>query len=158
MPQRWVLMFCLCLIFVPLSLSLPMQDQAPAVKGQGKALKVTLSYQGKGKVDKSHGIYLFLFNTPDFVQNPGSAMPIAFQSIFSNDESVTFSALAGENVYLTVAYDEGGTYSFAAGAPPSGSPVALYKPGDPQVPTPIRLEDDKTVEIKFSFDDSFRMP
>ncbi len=158
MRKRWYLTACLSLIFVPMSMSQPLQDQPAETKPLGKTLKVTITFEGKGKVDKDHGIYLFLFNSPDFVQNPGSVMPIAFQSAYSNEETVTFSGLVGDNVYLTVAYDERGGYSIAAGAPPSGSPVALYKPGDPQMPTPIRLEENKAAEIRFSFDDSIRMP
>jgi len=157
MHKRWYFTACLCLLLVPLSMSRPMQDQAAPPKPQGKTLKVTVSYEGKGKVDKGHGVYLFLFKSPDFAQNSGE-MPIAFQSVFSNGETVTFSGLAAENVYLTASYDESGTYSIAAGPPPSGSPVALYKPGDPQPPTAIKLEDGKAAEIKFSFDDSIRMP
>ncbi len=158
MLKRSRLAVCLCLMFVPLSLSLPAQDQQPAAKPQGKALKVTISYEGKGKVDKSHGIYLFLFDTPDFVQNASGVVPIAFQSVYSNGETVTISGLTAENVYMTVAYDEAGNYSLSSGPPPSGSPVALYKPGDPQPPTAVKLEEGKAVEVKFSFDDSFRMP
>ncbi len=158
MKNRWYFTICLCLLLVPLGISQPLQDPAPETKPQGKSLKVTVSYEGKGKVDKSHGIYLFLFNTPDFVQNPGSAMPIAFQTIYSNGETVTFSGLNAENVYITVAYDESGSYNIAAGPPPSGSPVSLYKPGDPQPPTAIKLEEGKTAEVKFSFDESIRMP
>ncbi len=158
MQKRWHLAVFICLFFVPLSVSRPLQDQEPAAKPQGKTLKVTISYEGKGKVDKSHGIYLFLFNTPDFVQGAGNAMPIAFQAIYANGDTVTFSGLTAETVYLTAAYDEAGNYSIAAGPPPSGSPVALYKPGDPQPPTPVKLEDGKAVEIKFAFDESVRMP
>ncbi len=158
MLKRSYFIICLCLFLVPLSVSRPLQDPAAEPKPQGKTLKVTVSYEGKGKVDKAHGIYLFLFNTPDFVQNAGGVMPIAFQSVFSNGDTVTFSGLAAENVYLTAAYDEGGTYNIAAGPPPSGSPVALYKPGDPQPPTAIKLEEGKAAEIKFSFDESIRMP
>jgi hypothetical protein len=36
--------------------------------------------------------------------------------------------------------------------------VVLYRPGDLQVPTPIMLEENKEIEIKFEFDDSIRMP
>jgi len=158
MPKRWFFIVCLCLMVVPLSMSLPLQDQLPSAKNEGKALKVTISYQGKGKVDQGHGIFVFLFDSPDFVQNPGSVMPIAFQSIYANDETMTFSSLKAETVYLVAVYDEGGNYTPSAGAPPSGTPVAPYKPWDPQIPTPVKLEDSKAVEIKFSFDDSIRMP
>jgi hypothetical protein len=159
MAKRCNLVVFVFLFFVSLSAWGFSQEQAPApAKSEVKALKVTVSYQGKGKVDKNHGIYLFLFNTPDFVTNPGSAMPIAFQAVYANDDAVTFSALSGENVYLTAAYDEAGNYSIQSGPPPSGSPVALFRPGDPQAPTPVKLEENKTVEITFSFDDSIRMP
>ncbi len=158
MLNRWHLAVCLFLALVPLSLSRPLQSQAPEAKPQGKTLKVKVSFEGKGKVDKSHGIYLFLFDSPDFVTNPGGVMPVAFQTVYANGETATFSGLTGENVYLTVAYDESGTYNLAAGPPPSGSPVALYKPGDAQPPTPIKLGEGKATEIEFSFDESIRMP
>ncbi len=158
MPKRLCLVVLSSALFVMSGASGPSQDQPPAAKREGKALKVTVSYQGKGKVDKTHGIYVFLLDSPDFVTNPGSVMPIAFQGVYSNDEAVTFTALTAEKVYLTAAFDEAGNYSFEAGPPPSRSPVALYKPGDPQPPTPVKLEEDKTVEITFSFDDSIRMP
>lgn len=158
MSKRWSFIIGLCLIFVPLSILRAVQETAPASKPQAKSLKVTVSYKGKGKVDQSHGVYLFLFDTPDFVQNPGSAIPIAFQTLRANDESVTFGGLTVTTVYLVAAFDEKGTYDISAGAPPSGTPVALYKPGDPQVPTPIKLEENKELEIKFEFDDSIRMP
>lgn len=158
MANRWSLVIGLCLMFVPLSVLMAAQETSPASKPQTKSLKVTVSYKGNGKVDQSHGIYLFVFDSPDFVQNPGSVMPIAFQTLRANDDSVTFSGLAATTVYLVAAFDEKGTYDISAGAPPSGTPVALYKPGDPQVPTPIKLEEKKELEIKFEFDDSIRMP
>ena len=119
---------------------------------------MTVSFEGKGKVDNDHGIFLFLFDSPDFVQNPGSVMPIGFQSTHANGETVSFRVLTAETVYIAAVFDENGGYSPSAGAPPSGVPVAVYKPGDPAMPTPIKLEGSKEVEIKFTFDDSLRMP
>ncbi len=141
-----------------LVLSVPAQDKAAEDKPQAKSLKVKVAYKGPGEVDQTHGIYLFLFDSPDFVQSPGSVMPIAFQSTRANDQSVTFARLASSTVYLVAAFDEKGNYDISAGAPPSGTPVAAYRPGDSQVPTPISLEEGKEVEIKFEFDDSNRMP
>jgi hypothetical protein len=65
--------------------------------------------------------------------------------------------LTAETVYLVAAFDEAGGYDMQ-GPPPSGTPVAVYKPGEPQVPAPIKLEAGKDTEIKFSFDESIRMP
>jgi hypothetical protein len=61
-------------------------------------------------------------------------------------------------LHLGAAFDEKGTYDISAGAPPSGTPMALYRPGDSQIPTPINLEEGKEVEIRFEFDDANRMP
>ncbi len=153
-----------CLIVFPvlavmaLVLSARAQDKAPESKPQVKSLKVRVVYKGSGEVNQTHGIYLFLFDSPDFVQSPGSVMPVAFQSTRANDQSIAFTSLAASTVYLVAAFDEKGDYDISAGAPPSGTPVALYRPGDSQVPTPISLEEGKETEIKFEFDDSSRMP
>jgi len=158
MAKRWYFIIGLCLILAPMSVSMALQETSPAVKPQHNSLKVTVSYQGTVKVDQGHGVYLFLFDTPDFVQNPGSVMPISFQSVHANEESVVFEGLSATTVYLVGAFDEKGTYDVSSGAPPSGTPVALYKPGDPEAPTSIKLEEGKETEIKFVFDDSVRMP
>lgn len=158
MQKRWYLIVGMFLLFVPMILSQPLQDQAPADKPQGKVLKVTVTYEGKGKVDNDHGIFLFLFDSPDFVQNPGSVMPIAFQLTHANGETISFRVMTAESVYLAAIYDEKGGYTPASGPPPSGIPVAVYKPGDPAMPTTIKMDGGKEVEIQFTFDDSLRMP
>ena len=158
MARRQSVISVLGIALMLLAFSISAQDKAPENKPQAKALKVTISYKGPGEVDQSHGIYLFLFDSPEFVQSPGSVMPIAFQSTHANEQSVTFAGLAASTVYLVAAFDDKGTYDISAGAPPTGTPVALYRPGDSQAPTPINLEEGKEVEIKFEFDDSNRMP
>ena len=158
MTKRCYWVISSIVLFVPLSVLLAAQETAPAAKPQTKSLKVTVSYKGKGKVDQNHGVYLFLFDNPDFVQNPGSSMPIAFQTVRANDESVTFDGLTAPTVYLVAAFDELGTYDLAAGAPPSGTPVALYKPGETPIPTPIKFDEKKELEIRFEFNDAIRMP
>ena len=84
-------------------------------------------------------------------------MPIGFKTIRSNGEATTFEGLTADNVYLAVAFDEAGGYDMQ-GPPPSGTPVAVYKQGEAQFPTPIKLEAGKDNELKFSFDDALRMP
>jgi hypothetical protein len=71
---------------------------------------------------------------------------------------VSFRSLAAENVYLAVIFDDKGGYTPSSGVPPSGTPVAVYKPGDPATPTPIKMDAGKEVEIKFIFDDTLLMP
>jgi hypothetical protein len=158
MARRRRLIVVSVLAAMVLAFSAMAQDKAPEGKSQAKALKVRVTYKGPGEVDQSHGIYLFLFDNPDFVQSPGSVMPIAFQSTRANEQSVTFAGLTASTVYLVAAFDEKGAYDITMGAPPSGTPVALYRPGDSQIPTPISLEEGKEIEIKFQFDDSNRMP
>jgi hypothetical protein len=157
MIKRFYFIVPLCLIAVSFCVAAPLQEQAQPDKPQAKTLKVTVSYSGKGEVDQGHGIYMFLFDSPDFVQSPGSVMPVSFRAIHSNGEAATFDGLTAENVYLAVAFDQEGGYDMQ-GPPPSGTPVAVYKPGEAQLPTPIKLEVGKDIEIKFSFDDSLRMP
>lgn len=158
MAIRPRLIIFVVLAAMALVLSVPAQNKAPESKPLAKSLKVKVVYKGQGEVDQTHGVYLFLFDSPDFVQSPGSVMPIAFQSTRANDQSITFASLTSSTVYLVAAFDEKGNYDISAGAPPSGTPVALYRPGDSQVPTPISLEEGKEIEIKFEFDDSNRMP
>jgi hypothetical protein len=114
-----------------------------------KTLKVKVTYEGEGEVDSTHGIHLFLFDTPDIGQG---AMPINMNSVFKNDGVISFSSIRTENVYLVGAY---GDLSLM-GPPPSGTPVSFYKPGQPTA-TAILMDKDE-VEIHFVFDDSNKMP
>lgn len=157
MVRRAYLVALLSLALASWSAAAPIQEQAKPDRPAGKQLKVKISYTGKGTVDSKHGIFMFLFDSPDFVQSPGTVMPIAFKSCMANDETVIFEALAADTVYLVAAFDEAGGYEMQ-GPPPSGTPVSVYKPGDPQLPSPIKLDAAKETEIKFSFDESIRMP
>ncbi|GAB4254243.1 MAG: hypothetical protein Kow00109_29720 [Acidobacteriota bacterium] len=130
--------------------------QAAGQASQEKQLKVKLNYKGAGPVDAGHCIQLFTFDNPNFIQNPGTVMPIGMNTVCKNGEVVTLG-LWTDTVYLVAVYDEQGVYQTPMGPPPSGLPVAVYRPGDPNPPTPIRLESEVT-EIEFAFDDSFRMP
>ena len=50
------------------------QEKAPA----GRTLKVKLNYSGPGTVDEKHKIFVFVFDTPDFVRRE-DVMPIAYE-------------------------------------------------------------------------------
>lgn len=114
-------------------------------------VKVTLNYTGKGTVDGSHRVWVWLFATPDI--GPGS-MPIAELSVDQNGAIATFDGIAEERVWIAAAYDENGVMSGNA-PPPSGTPVGLYvgSDGAPRSVAP----GDATVAV-LTFDDSFRMP
>jgi len=114
-------------------------------------VKVTLNYKGKGTVDDSHRVWVWLFATPDI--GPGS-MPIAEASVDKNGAIATFDGISEERVWIAVAYDEKGSMTGSA-PPPSGTPVGLYV-GSDGAPRSV-VPGDSTVAV-LTFDDSFRMP
>jgi hypothetical protein len=114
-------------------------------------VKVTVNYKGKGNVDSSHRIWVWLFASPDI--GPGS-MPVAELSLDANGALATFDGIADERVWIAAAYDEKGTMSGNA-PPPPGTPIGLYV-GSDGAPRSV-VPGDSTVAV-FSFDDSFRMP
>ena len=86
------------------------------------SVTVTAKYAGKGPVDASHRIWVWLFETPDI--NAGS-MPVGEMSIEKNGGTATFTHVTSKEVYVAVAYDEKGGFMGQA-PPPSGSPMAIY--------------------------------
>ena len=115
-----------------------------------KGVKVTITYTGKGEVDASHRLWVWLFDTPDI--GPG-AIPIAEQSLEKNGTVATFSSVTAGKVWIAVAFDEKGGFAGSA-PPPSGSPVSLYT--EKGLPAPMKPGPDADVSV--SFDDSQRMP
>ena len=120
-----------------------------------KSVSVKVSYTGSGAVDEHHKILVFVFDSPDFMQ--GGVMPIGVKAASKKEDTVTFSSLAPEKVYVAAIYDPKGEYDGISGPPPQGSSAGLYAT-DPGVPAPVKLEAGKTAQIAFSFDDSVKMP
>jgi hypothetical protein len=127
---------------------------APAAMAQEQGtVSVTVQYKGKGTVDASHRIWVWLFDNPDI--GPGS-FPIGEQSIDKNGGTATFTAVAGKQVYIAVAYDAAGGFQGQA-PPPSGSPTALYgQKGPTDPPQPVTPGADGKVTIVLT--DAQRMP
>ena len=113
-------------------------------------VKVTVNYKGKGTVDATHRIWVWLFTSPDI--GPGS-MPIAELSISANGELATFDGIDADRVWIAVAFDESGTMSGSA-PPPSGSPVGLFVGSDG---APKSVAPGGPAEA-VTFDDTVRMP
>lgn len=123
---------------------------APSPLAAGTA-KVTITYTGKGTVDGSHRLWVWLFTSPDI--GPGS-MPIAEMSVDRNGGVAVFEGVMAERVWIAAAFDEQGVMT--GNAPPaSGSPVAIYV-GSDGLPRALALAD--TAEAALTFDDSQRMP
>jgi len=133
-------------------LALMLAGPSARAQGSAKELRVKATYSGQGQVDAKSGIHLYLFDSPDFAS--GAVMPINMTSVHENGGVATFSGLTQKTVYMVAAY---GGDELTMGPPPSGTPVAMYRPGDPSMPTPIAMEKD-VVEVEFAFDDSFRIP
>jgi hypothetical protein len=124
---------------------------ARAVSGEAGAVKVTVKYTGKGDVDDSHRLWVWLFDSP----NVGpSSMPIAEMSIDTNGGTASFDGVGAPEVWIAVAYDVQGHFAGMA-PPPSGSPVSIYgaATGAPAPVTP-----GEKGEVTFEFNDAFKMP
>jgi hypothetical protein len=114
-------------------------------------VKVTVTYKGKGKVDTSHKLWVWLFDTPNI--GPG-AMPIAQVALDNNGGDAVFENVAGDKVYIAVAFDEQGAMTGDA-PPPTGSPVGLLMGADG---TPRGVTPGDKAGTTLTFDDSLRMP
>lgn len=137
--------------------AVPLALVAVLASAQTKAehsLQVKLNYTGAGKVDDAHKIYLFLFDSPDFMQ--GTVMPIASLTANAKDQTISFTDLTASTVYLAVAYDPKGEYD-GMSAPPSGASMGLYAK-EPGKPAPIAIESGKPAHVDMPFDDSIKMP
>ncbi len=120
-----------------------------------RTLKAKMNYTGAGTVDEKHKIFLFVFDSPDFMQ--GGSMPIGFGSASAKDGTVTVSDLSVSPVYIAVCYDPTGGYDGQSGPPPSGASMGVYAK-TPGTPEPVKIDPGKTAEISVAFDDSFKMP
>jgi hypothetical protein len=120
-----------------------------------RTLKIKLSYTGSGKVDEQHRIFVFLFDTPDFMQG-GDVIPFARQSVAAKEGTVTFDGIVQSTVYAVAIFDPKGIYD-GESAPPSGSSAGIYGQ-EPGKPGAINLEDGKTTQIDLAFDDTVKVP
>ena len=114
-------------------------------------VKVTVNYQGKGTVDASHKLWVYLFDNPNI--GPG-AMPIGIVSIDKNGGDAVFDNIAGDKAFIAVAFDENGTMT-QDGPPASGSPVAILVGAD-GAPGPVTPGAKSPAVL--TFDDTIRMP
>ena len=131
-------------------LTTPVAASAGARVAAG-TVKVTITYKGKGTVDGSHRVWVWLFTSPDIGPQ---AMPIAETWIDKNGGEAIFEGVAAERVWIAAAYDEHGTMSGNA-PPPPGTPVGVYV-GSDGAPRGV-VPGDSTAAV-LTFDDSFRMP
>jgi len=130
--------------------------QAPAAASsldatfQAGEVNVTVNYTGKGEVDSTHRLWIWLFDSPNI--GPG-AQPISEMSLSKNGDLATFKAVSAPQVWIAVAYDEKGGFAGSA-PPPTGSPVTIYGT-EPGALTAVVPGDKAAVTV--TFNDAFRM-
>jgi hypothetical protein len=112
---------------------------------------VKVKYKGKGTVDGSHRVWIWLFGTPDIGPN---SMPIAELSVTKNGEVAIFEGVAADKVWIAAAFDEKGEM-FGQAPPPPGTPVGVLLGTDG---APAGVVTGGKTEAVLTFDDSFRMP
>lgn len=123
---------------------------SPAAAVTTGQVKVTLHYKGKGKVDASHKLWVWIFDTPNIA---AGTQPIDQASIDTNDTEVVFDGVAPGTVWIAAAFDEQGVMTGDA-PPPTGSPIGiLMSDGKPSGVAP----GEKGIAT-LTFDDTMRMP
>src|SRR5271157_2736385 len=70
----------------------------PEEKPASRTLKAKMNYTGAGTVDEKHKIFLFVFDSPNFMQ--GGSMPIGSGSASAKDGTITVSDLTVSPVYV----------------------------------------------------------
>ena len=111
-------------------------------------VSVTVTYTGKGTVDDTHEILVFLF---DHAVPTDGSMPLAMQTTTKSGGTVVFKDVPVSPVYITMVYDEQANYAGDA-PPPPGAPIGSYQKDGKAIP--VTPEPD--AKIKVSFDDSVR--
>jgi hypothetical protein len=138
------------------SLAAMAQPPSPQEKpAESRTLRVKMNYTGAGTVDEKHKIFLFVFDSPSFIQ--GGSMPIGGGVTAAKDGTVTVSNLSVSPVYVVAAFDPTGKYDGMSGPPPSGASMGMYMDAS-GAPGPVKIDPGKTAEITVAFDDSFKMP
>ena len=127
------------------------QEAKPAPR----AIKIKLNYTGAGTVDEKHKIFVFLFDSPDFMKGTGEVMPVGSESADTKDATVTISGIPSP-VYAVAAYDPAGGYDGQTGPPPAGSSLGMYTK-TPGTPEPVKIEPGQTASVDLAFDDTAKM-
>lgn len=138
-------------------------DQAPAKPAAKPAAQppaktatadvvVTASYTGKGPVDATHQIFVFLFDNPNMGAH---SRPLAVQEVIKNGGVAKFSGVTTSPVYVALAYDEKGDYDGTNAAPPPGTPIGAYSTDAKGPPAPVTPG--PKGKVKATFDGSRRM-
>ncbi len=114
-------------------------------------VKVTIHYKGKGKVDASHKLWVWVFDSPNI---GAGSMPMGQVALDKNDTEAVFDGITVGKAYIAVAFDETGGMMGDA-PPPTGTPIGILMGSDG---APSAVTPDTTAPVALTFDDSLRMP
>ena len=128
----------------------PLKAEPRAMLTAG-TVKVTVQYKGKGTVDASHKLWIWVFDTPNI---GAGSMPIDQISLERNGADAVFEGIASAKVWIAAAFDESGAMSGDA-PPPSGTPIGILMSKDG---VPLAILPGSTEAAVLAFDDSQRMP
>ena len=129
----------------------PAKPTPAAAKGAAPAIAatdvaITVTYTGKGVVDATRNILVFLFTDPNVNQNSQPIGPP--QIVQKNGQTITFNGVTAKPVYAFAIYNDKGTYDGRGGPPPAGTPVGMYgtakgaTPITPGMKTPVKMNFD----------------
>jgi hypothetical protein len=126
-------------------------NAAPLAATAAGTVKVTIHYTGEGKVDASHKLWVWVFDTPNI---GAGSMPLDQIALDKNDVDAVFEGVAADKVWIAAAYDESGAMTGDA-PPPTGTPIGILSGKDGAPLAVVSGAKDATV---LTFDDSQRMP
>src|SRR5215204_3568004 len=112
-------------------------------------VKVTVHYTGKGKVDASHKLWVWVFDSPNI---GAGSMPMGQVALDKNDVEAVFDGIVVGKAYIAAAFDETGGMMGDA-PPPAGTPIGILMGSDG---TPSAVDPDGTAPVALTFDDSQR--
>ena len=125
-------------------------QEKPAGPAQtSREVSVTVTYTGKGKVDQSHELWVYLFDHPEITS--AQIEPLAIQPIRKSGGTTTFKNVTADPIYIGVAYDEKGDFD-AVGEPPVGTPIAIYAKDGKTTP----VKPGANAKVKITFDETLR--
>jgi hypothetical protein len=127
----------------------PAAPAQTAAAAKSTDVPVTVSYKGKGTVDATHKIIVWVFADPNITS---ASRPVTHQIVTKNNDVITFKDLGTAPAYLFAVYDGTGGYDGVSGPPPHGLPSGFYRKTPKGAPTPVT----PGTPARLTFDDSER--
>jgi hypothetical protein len=127
--------------------ALPVSGAVIPKQSKGNIVSVAVTYAGKGAVDATREIWVFLFDTPAIGQG---VRPLSVTTIKKSGETATFRNVTQDPVYVAVAYDDKGAYDGNLAPPPPGMPIAYYIVDGKPTASPIKTTGGATIKLTFS--------